>query len=78
VIQINDVQIGPGESLIQNHRITAGPGAVPELPEGWYGTLVVESDQPVHAFVQLTFLRDINPGLPGGDNFMAHIAFTQP
>jgi len=51
---------------------------VPELPEGWYGTLVVESDQPVHAFVQLTFLRDINPGLPGGDNFMAHIAFTQP
>ena len=78
VIQINDVQIGPGESLIQNHRITAGPGAVPELPEGWYGTLVVESDQPIHAFVQLTFLRDINPALPSGDLFMAHIAFTQP
>ena len=70
-----DIEIGPGQSLIQNHRTTTG---VSELVDGWYGTLVVDSDQPVAAFVQLTFLIDVNPGLPSGDNFMAHNAFTQP
>lgn len=65
-------------SLIQNHRIESGTGAVPQLPNGWVGTLTVESTTPVNAFVQLTFQRSINPGLPGGDNFMAHNAFTQP
>jgi hypothetical protein len=66
----------PGEaSLIQNHRVTS---LVPQIPDGWFGTLVVNSDQPVHAFVQLTFLRDVNPALPGGDNYMAHNAFTTP
>ena len=65
-------------SLIQNHRIEAGPGAVPQLPNGWVGTLTVESNTPVNAFVQLTFQRSINPNLPRGDNFMAHNAFTQP
>jgi hypothetical protein len=65
-------------SLIQNHRITAGTGAVPQLPDGWVGTLTVSSNTPINAFVQLTFLNSINPNLPGGDNFMAHNAFTQP
>ena len=74
-IPITGIEIAPGGSLIQNHRTTSG---VPELGDGWYGTLVVESDQPINAFVQLTYLRDINPGLPSGDNFMAHTAFTQP
>lgn len=77
-IVITGRTIGPYASLIQNHRITTGAGAVSELPDGWFGTLVVESDQPVAAFVQLTFLRSVNPSLPGGDNFMAHNAFTQP
>ncbi|MGQ9547776.1 MAG: hypothetical protein ACUVWS_04000 [Roseiflexus sp.] len=62
-------------SLIQNHRI---PTAVPLLPDGWFGTLTVQSNTPVNAFVQLTFLKSINSGLPSGDNFMAHNAFTQP
>ncbi len=62
-------------SLIQNHRV---PGGSPNLPDGWVGTLIVQSNKPINAFVQLTFLRSINPGLPGGDNFMAHNAFTQP
>ena len=62
-------------SLIQNHRV---PSGVPSLPDGWFGTLTVSSDTPVNAFVQLTFLRSINSGLPSGDNFMAHNAFTQP
>lgn len=74
-IVIPGVTIPAGGSLIQNHRTADG---VTQLPAGWVGSLVVESDKPVHAFVQLTFLRDINPGLPAGDNYMAHNAFTQP
>ncbi len=65
--------VGPYASLIQNHRI-----GVSGLVDGWFGTLTVQSNKPVGAFVQLTFLRSINPGLPSGDNFMAHNAFTQP
>lgn len=67
--------IPAGGSLIQNQRTVDG---VPELADGFVGTLTVTSNQPVGGFVQLTFLRAINPGLPGGDNFMAHNAFTQP
>lgn len=77
-ITIPNLQIGPYASLIQNHRITSGPGSVPALPEGWFGSLKVTSNQPIGGFVQLTFLRSINPSLPGGDNFMAHNVFTQP
>ena len=77
-ITIPNVTIPANGSLIQNHRIEAGAGAVPQLPNGWVGTLTVESNTPVNAFVQLTFQRSINPNLPGGDNFMAHNTFTQP
>lgn len=65
--------VGPYASLIQNHRT-----GVSGLTDGWFGTLTVQSNKPVGAFVQLTFLRSINPSLPGGDNYMAHNAFTQP
>lgn len=65
--------VGPYASLIQNHRT-----GVSGLVDGWFGTLTVESDKPIAAFVQLTFLRSINPNLPSGDNYMAHNAFTQP
>lgn len=65
----NDVEVPAGGSLIHNHRITSGPNAVEEMPEGWYGTMKVDSEvQPIHGFVQLTFLRSINPSLPGGDS----------
>ncbi|MFC2023750.1 hypothetical protein ACFLT5_03320 [Chloroflexota bacterium] len=73
-VEITGVTVGPYESLIQNHRTTDGVSA---LPEKWFGSLVVESDYTVGAFVQLTFVRSINPGIPGGDTFMAHNAFTQ-
>lgn len=76
-LTMNDIEIPLGGSLIHNHRITSGSGAVTSMPDGWFGTMVVESEtQPINAFVQLTFLRSINPGLPGGDNFMSHNAFT--
>lgn len=65
--------VGPYASLIQNHRT-----GVSGLVDGWFGTLTVQSNKPIAAFVQLTFLRSINPNLPGGDNYMAHNAFTQP
>lgn len=71
-VELNDIEIQPGRSVIQNHRVF-----VPELPVGWQGSLVVTSNQDVHAFVQLTFMRAINPNLPSGDNFMAHTAFAQ-
>ena len=70
--------IPPNASLIQNHRLTSGVNSVPALPDGWYGTLIASSNTPINAFVQLTFLRSINPNLPSGDSFMAHNAFTQP
>lgn len=76
-VEIPNLEVGPYASLIQNHRITSGSQAVPQLPDGWQGSLVVESDAAVGSFVQLTFLRAINPALPGGDNFMAHNAFAQ-
>lgn len=76
VITIDDVTIGAGGSVLQNHRLLSGANTVPELPERWYGTLEVRSDQPVAAFVQLTVMPSINPNVPGGDNLMAHNAFS--
>jgi hypothetical protein len=78
-IVIADVPLAAGASLIQNLRITAGANSVAEVPEGWYGTMLVTStDAAIHGFVQLTFLADINPSLAQGDNFMAHDVFTTP
>ncbi len=77
-ITISGVTIPANGSLIQNHRIQSGTGAVTQLPDGWTGTLTVSSNTPVNAFVQLTFQKSINPNLANGDLFMAHNAFTQP
>jgi hypothetical protein len=72
-VVIPDVSVGPYASYIQNHKITSGPGSVPSLPDGWYGTLMVESDEAVDSFVQLTMVW----GAPSGDSFMAHNGFVQ-
>ena len=66
-----DETIAAGGSLIHNHRI-----AGLDMPDGWYGTMTVSGDQAVHAFVQLSFLPGLGATLPGGDNYMAHNAFT--
>lgn len=68
-------QIPPGENLIQNHRLADG---VPELPDQWYGTLLVEPQnpataRPIAAYVQLT-----NYLTSEGDTLMAHAAFGLP
>jgi len=67
--------IAAGGNLIQNHRL---PSAVSELPNGWYGTLIVEPQseataRPIVGYVQLTNYL----GAPG-DTFMAHNAFSLP
>lgn len=66
--------ITPGGNLIQNLRFSE----VPEIPDGWFGTLVVEADdgqpaRPLVGFVQLT-----NYLGAAGDTAMAHDAFTLP
>jgi len=66
--------IPAGGNLILSQRFTG----TPELPNGWYGSLLVEPQdpataQPLAALVQLT-----NTLATTGDTFMAHIAFTLP
>jgi len=66
--------IPPSGNLIQNLRFNE----VPEIPNGWFGTLVVEADdgqpaRPLVGFVQLTNYLGVV-----GDTFMAHDAFTLP
>jgi hypothetical protein len=73
-VEINDVEIQPYASLLHNHRTEDGVSA---LPNGWYGSLTVESDEPIDSFVQLTFAAFINPSIPSGDTFMAHNGFVQ-
>lgn len=61
-------------NLILSQRFTG----TPEIPDGWYGSLLVEPQdsataQPLAALVQLT-----NTLATTGDTFMAHIAITLP
>ncbi|NLG98510.1 MAG: hypothetical protein GX491_14225 [Chloroflexi bacterium] len=70
-----NVTIPPGGNQVENHRL---PDGVPGMPDGWYGTLVVEPQsastaRPLVAFVQLTNYL----GAPG-DTLLAHNAFTLP
>jgi hypothetical protein len=77
----SNIVVGPytipaGGSLLHNHRLVgAGTGTGQHnLPDLWYGSLTVSSsDQPIHGFVQLTYIIDSL-----GDTSMAHNAFTQP
>jgi hypothetical protein len=69
-----NVTIPAGGSLIHNHRLASGPGAVPDLGDMCFGTLTAtSSDQPIEAFVQMTNIG----GCSIGDPFMAHSALAQ-
>ena len=64
-----DATIPANGNLIQSQRFTG----TPEIPNGWYGSLVVTSDTtPIGALVQLS-----NVFAQPGDTYMAHNAFTQ-
>jgi hypothetical protein len=60
--------IGAGASLIRNFRLPATE--LPEITDGWVGSLTVTSDQPIAAFVQNTFL-DVY-----GDRLMEYLGFN--
>lgn len=69
-----DATIPAGGNLIQSQRFSG----TPEIPDRWYGSLVVKTKvgttpRPLGALVQLT---NIVP--QAGDTFMAHMAFSQP
>ncbi|MEM4523362.1 MAG: hypothetical protein QW738_09150 [Nitrososphaeria archaeon] len=73
-IVIPNVEIPAGGSIQHNLRLSGTtPPAVSALPDGWYGTCIVESaDQPISGFVELTMLTG------EGDTYQAHTVFTQP
>jgi hypothetical protein len=72
-VVIPNVEIPAGASVQNNLRLASGPAAVPQLPDGWYGTCVVEStDQAISGIVELTFLTG------AGDTWQAHNVFTKP
>jgi len=73
-VVIPNVEIPAGGSIQHNLRLSGTtPPAVSALPDGWYGTCIVESaDQPIQGFVELTFLTG------AGDTYQAHGVFTQP
>lgn len=72
-VVITNTEIPAGGSIQHNLRLTSGGAAVTALPNGWYGTCTIESsDEPIHAFVELTFLAG------SGDTWQAHSVFTRP
>ncbi|MEM3449434.1 MAG: hypothetical protein QXI12_10710 [Candidatus Methanomethyliaceae archaeon] len=70
--------IQPDGNLIHNHRLNDLGDGITNMPDGWYGTLLVEPQnpstaRPIVGFVQLTnYLGAL------GDPWMAHNAFTLP
>jgi len=71
VLTETGVTIAANGSLIRNFR--AGT-TVPGMPNGWYGTMRVESSgNAIDGFVQLTTL-----GATTGDTLLAHGVFTLP
>lgn len=66
----NGVIIPAGGSIIRNFRLV--DTELPEMTGGWVGTLKVESDQPIQAFLSNTFLT-IN-----GDQLQAYSGVTKP
>lgn len=62
------ITIGPGESLRRNFRLPSTE--LPEITDGWVGSLTVTSDKPIAAYVENTTL------LPNGDQYMAYLGFN--
>jgi len=62
------IVLASGDSLIRNFRL--GSTELPEITDGWVGSLNVTSDQPIAAYVSNTYLN------PSGDQFMAYLGFN--
>lgn len=65
----NNIALAAGASYIRNFRL-AGTEA-PDMPDGWVGSMVIESTTPIAAYVSNTYLT------PSGDQFMAYLGFGQ-
>lgn len=62
------ISVPAGASYIRNFRLVETEG--PEMPDGWVGSMVVESTTPIAAFVQNTYLTAY------GDRLMAYLGFN--
>ncbi len=62
------ISVDPGASYIRNFRLAATES--PEMPDGWVGSMVIESNTPIAAFVQNTFLTIY------GDRLQAYLGFN--
>lgn len=60
--------VPPGGSYLRNFRLAGTE--LPDMPDGWVGSMVIESDTPIAAFVQNTYLTAY------GDRLMAYLGFN--
>jgi len=67
---INGVSIKKGESLVRNYRLATGDISEPGLPNGWFGSLTITSDQPLQSF---TFVTNYTSAI--GDTYFGFNAF---
>ncbi|MBL8057063.1 MAG: hypothetical protein JNK29_10220 [Anaerolineales bacterium] len=67
------VQILANQNRIESQRAVNFSVGAWTMPDGWFGTLTADSDQPLGGFQQLTNTND-----PAGDTFGAFPLFTQP
>jgi hypothetical protein len=67
--------IAPGASLVQNQRLSTFTVGSTAMPEGWSGTLTIQSTNgvPISGIGQNTFIN----GQPG-DTYFAYNLFTAP
>jgi hypothetical protein len=62
------ISVPAGASYIRNFRLPATEA--PDMPDGWVGSMVIESTNPIAAFVQNTYLTAY------GDRLMAYLGFN--
>jgi hypothetical protein len=63
-----DIVVPPGGSYLRNFRLPETE--LPDMPDGWVGSMVIESTTPIAAFVQNTYLTAY------GDRLMAYLGFN--
>lgn len=62
------ISVPAGANYIRNFRLAATEA--PDMPDGWEGSMVIESNTPIAAFVQNTYLTAY------GDRLMAYLGFN--
>lgn len=70
--------IAADSSLQHNHRLGDLADNIWDMPDGWYGTLYVEPQNPATARPIVGYSQLTNYLNPPGDTYMAHNAFSLP